>query len=90
VPGDPEATVRKMQTVRAAAMAPAEPSGADHAVAAKAMAELMKAHAEKSQSPEQDPTSARAAGAEGASAGARMWSASEEERAKGGLLDTRA
>ncbi len=38
VPGDPDATIRKMQTVRAAALAPAEPSGADHSVAASASA----------------------------------------------------
>lgn len=48
VEGDPEATIRKMDTVRAAAMAPAEPSGADHAVAAKASAQAAKARAELS------------------------------------------
>ena len=36
VRGDPEATVRKMAVVRAAANAPAEPSGQDRAVAAQA------------------------------------------------------
>src|SRR5690606_14550048 len=36
VPNNPQATIQKMQQVRAAALAPAEPSGADHAVAAKA------------------------------------------------------
>lgn len=36
VPGDPSATVRKMQAVRMAAMAPASPSQTDRAVAAKA------------------------------------------------------
>lgn len=36
VQGDPEATVRKAQVVRAAALAPAEPSGQDRAVAAAA------------------------------------------------------
>jgi hypothetical protein len=33
---DPEATIRKMQQVQAAALAPVDPSGQDHAVAAKA------------------------------------------------------
>ncbi|MBE2213719.1 MAG: hypothetical protein IAE82_07600 [Opitutaceae bacterium] len=36
VPNNPQATIQKMQQVRAAALAPADPSGADHAVAAKA------------------------------------------------------
>lgn len=40
VSGDPEATIRKMQAVRQAALAPAEPSAQDRAVAADA------AHAE--------------------------------------------
>lgn len=36
VPGDPEATIQKAQTVRAAALAPADPSSQDRAVAAAA------------------------------------------------------
>jgi hypothetical protein len=36
VPGDPEATIRKAQMVRAAALAPADPSAQDRAVAATA------------------------------------------------------
>ncbi|MCX7023185.1 MAG: putative metalloprotease CJM1_0395 family protein [Spirochaetes bacterium] len=36
VPGNPEATAAKMRTVRAAALAPADPSGADRSVAAAA------------------------------------------------------
>lgn len=36
IPDDPEATLRKMQTVQRAALAPAEPSAADRAVAAQA------------------------------------------------------
>lgn len=36
VPGDPEATLRKMQAIRGAAMAPANPSGQDRRVASKA------------------------------------------------------
>lgn len=46
VPGDPEATIRKMQTVKAAALAPAEPSGQDQAVAAQADAKMRAAQAE--------------------------------------------
>ncbi len=36
VPGDAEATIRKAQTIRAAALAPANPSAQDRAVAAAA------------------------------------------------------
>jgi hypothetical protein len=46
VNGDPKATIEKMQTVRAAALAPAEPSSADRAIAADAMQKLLAAQAE--------------------------------------------
>jgi hypothetical protein len=43
VPGDPEATVRKMEKVEAAALAPADPSPEDRAVAAQAAREAAEA-----------------------------------------------
>lgn len=46
VSGDPEATIDKMETVKAAALAPAEPSGQDRAVAAQAEAKRRAAEAE--------------------------------------------
>ena len=46
IPGDPQATIEKMQTVRAAALAPAEPSGADRSIAADATQKLVAAQAE--------------------------------------------
>lgn len=46
VPDDPEATVRKMQQVIRAALAPAEPSGQDRAVATQAQRALAQAQAE--------------------------------------------
>ena len=46
VPGDPEATIAKMDVVRRAAMAPAEPSSADRSVAAAAQAAQAQALAE--------------------------------------------
>ena len=49
VAGDPEATIEKMQTVKRAALAPAEPSAQDRAVAARAEAEQAKARSELSQ-----------------------------------------
>ena len=46
VPGDPEATIRKARRIRAAALAPADPSGQDRAVAASATAMETKARQE--------------------------------------------
>ena len=43
---DPESTIRKMQTVRAAALAPAEPSSQDRKVAAQASRNISEARAE--------------------------------------------
>lgn len=46
VPGDPQATVQKMQQVRSAALAPAEPSAADRRIAGEALQRQMQAQAE--------------------------------------------
>ena len=46
VPGDPEATIRKMQQIRRAALAPAQPSAQDRTVAAKAAQIEQRARAE--------------------------------------------
>ncbi|MEH0022866.1 MAG: putative metalloprotease CJM1_0395 family protein [Desulfobacter sp.] len=46
VPGDPEATARKMRQVRSAALAPGDPSSQDLKVAANASSEIAKAMAE--------------------------------------------
>ena len=53
---DPNATIRKMQTVRSAALAPANPSGQDRSVAAAASAMEAKARQElhRKQEPESD------------------------------------
>jgi hypothetical protein len=48
IAGDPEATIRKMQTVAAAALAPAKPSGQDYKVAAAARQAEAKAQMELS------------------------------------------
>lgn len=47
VAGEPAATIRKMQQVRSAALAPAEPSGQDRSVAAKASQLEAKARGEQ-------------------------------------------
>ena len=46
IPDDPEATIRKMQQVRRAALAPAEPSGQDRSVATEASAKEAQARRE--------------------------------------------
>ena len=46
IPGDPAATIDKMMIVKAAALAPAEPSSADRSVAAMASAQIAQAQAE--------------------------------------------
>ncbi|KZD05847.1 hypothetical protein AUP43_02750 [Oceanibaculum pacificum] len=75
VPGDPEATIQKMEIVKRAALAPGEPSPQDRAVAAAADQARLQAQAEKQQQDreeaqglggESDP--AKAAGAYGQAA----------------------
>lgn len=43
IPNDPQATLRKAETIRRAAMAPAQPSGQDYSVAGRAAAMANKA-----------------------------------------------
>jgi len=57
VPGDPKATIAKMATVRAAALAPAQPSPQDMAVAASASLAESQARAEAyRKKPDNQPT----------------------------------
>lgn len=49
IEGDPQATIRKMQQIQAAALAPAEPSGQDRQVAAQAAQAAQQARAELAQ-----------------------------------------
>lgn len=49
VPGDPQATIVKMQKVRAAALAPADPSSADRSVASEATKRILQAQTELTQ-----------------------------------------
>lgn len=49
IPNDPQVTIQKMQVVRRAALAPAEPSGADRAIAAEATLKTAEARAELQQ-----------------------------------------
>ena len=61
IAGDPRATIEKMQTVRAAALAPAEPSGADRSIAADATQKLAAAQAELSNIDSDDESSTQLA-----------------------------
>src|SRR5690606_22350906 len=45
IAGDPQATIQKMQQVRSAALAPAEPSSADRRIATEALQQQMQAPA---------------------------------------------
>ncbi|WP_203290798.1 putative metalloprotease CJM1_0395 family protein [Maricaulis parjimensis] len=62
VKGDPEATIEKMEQVKAAALAPAEPSGQDRKVAALADAQAAQARAELAQAEQADEGEAGNAG----------------------------
>lgn len=55
IAGDPDATIRKMEQVRSAALAPLEPSAQDRSVAAMATAAIAKA---RSEAPAEDPNAA--------------------------------
>lgn len=65
VSGDPQATIQKMQQVKAAALAPAEPSATDRSIAVEATNRLLQAQAEliaeKSQQPKAATTADSAA-----------------------------
>lgn len=56
IPDDPEATLKKMQVVERAALAPKDPSGQDYRVAAQARQQEMKARAELAQQKETPAT----------------------------------
>lgn len=69
VDGDPEATIEKMEQVKAAALAPAEPSAQDRKVAASAEAAISRARADltaqraaemRGETPEEDKAGAAA------------------------------
>ena len=64
VPGDPKATLDKMQTVARAAMAPAQPSAQDRAVAAQARQQAVIARAELAQLNSSEQQQTLAAGAQ--------------------------
>lgn len=84
VNGDPQATIEKMRVVRSAAMAPAEPSGQDRAVAAQAMQIMLQAQSELAQAQESSDSSVDKSASEsdeapsGAEQGERSQSSADE------------
>lgn len=64
VAGDPQATIQKMQQVKAAALAPAEPSSADRSIAAEATNRMLQAQADliAEKSPQADKAGQPASG----------------------------
>ena len=64
VAGDPQRTIQKADTVRRAALAPSDPSGADKQVAAKAMRTASKARTELAQEKAEDREDADSGGEE--------------------------
>ena len=77
VPNDPQATIEKMQTVIAAAMAPADPSPKDHQVAAQARQYLLEAKLEAAMQ-RSEMQQARSAGAADSSATTAEPAAAEQ------------
>lgn len=99
VPDDPRATVEKMQTVRRAANAPAEPSGQDRRVAAQAAQKLAAAQAElreasaaeSSDASEEDSSvAAEAGGTESTERNVQVEGAAAEQTSESAELDTPA
>lgn len=82
---DPAATVRKMQAVRAAALAPASPSGQDRQVAAAATRQASQARAELAAE-----QSAPEAEEETKTAADNLPTAENNDAPPGSLIDTRA
>ena len=70
VPGDPAATARKMQTVRRAALAPADPSSQDRKVAAEASQRESEARREASRQRSEEAQQLRAEAASDAASAA--------------------
>jgi hypothetical protein len=66
ISGNPQATISKMETVKRAALAPAQPSGQDMAVAAAAASAEVKAQQELVTKNSAAPASGASAGAKGA------------------------
>ncbi|MEC4595218.1 MULTISPECIES: putative metalloprotease CJM1_0395 family protein [Nitrospirillum] len=93
IQGDPQATITKLETVRRAALAPADPSGQDRAVAAQAQAGIVAAQGEEAKqktqadggTPNSGTTNGDAAASGGASDSGRSAGAEAGRVGAGGV-----
>jgi len=88
VSGDPQATIRKAQTIRAAANAPAQPSGQDRAVAAQAT--RMETEARQELTAEKQPDSNGTNNESGRTPASTFQANSSDTEPVGELLDVLA
>jgi hypothetical protein len=86
VKGDPRATIDKLRTVQAAALAPADPSGQDRAVASAAAAGVARAEQELSQ--KQSTAASNAPASSPHRESYANATSPEDAQPKGVLLDT--
>lgn len=82
VPNDPEATMRKMEVVLRAALAPIEPSAQDLRVAAQAQSQMAEARAELAELRRDEAEAAREAQRERAAASEEEEAAKDEKDSK--------
>lgn len=78
VPNDPEATLRKMEVVLRAALAPVEPSGQDLSVASQAQTQAAQAHVELAELRRDEAEATRQAQQESAAGGEEEASPDEQ------------
>lgn len=92
ISGDPQATIEKMQTVRSAALAPAQPSGADRAIAADATQKIATAQAELAspKSNEDEKTTSKAAASLSSNDSSEEKTAKSAEQARDTQVEARA
>lgn len=90
VPGDPQATIEKARTIRAAALAPAEPSAQDRRVAAEAAQMEAEARAELQAQTRQEQAAEEKAQAEAVNEKEAKKKATDEQSAEEVGTDTRS
>lgn len=88
VPDDPEATIQKLEVVQRAALAPAEPSSQDRAVAAQAAQGLAEARAELQSRRAAERSGELEEGEEGSGSGLNVNVAEESEEEADGFNPT--
>lgn len=90
VPGDPQATIEKARTIRAAALAPAEPSAQDRRVAAEAAQMEVEARTELQAQTRQEQAAEEKARAEAADEKAAKEKAADEQPVEEVITETQS